>query len=257
LILAGGLALAVALAACVRRENAELAVKGASLGAVCVIGFLVLGLVGVYQYATIGQVSYYFDKLAIGTGLISVPVLVASLGLHVEPPRPSWSRLRTCLAVVASVLAALAALQVFTPSGLGYRAAAMERIGVSSPSGLRLLRAAELSESRPFGSTVYLAALPGDAGDLPVSQGALIGYYWQVALSGMWTSDSRDVTDILIRLPASDILTADMAADTTQKLLEASPRRTIIVAPEIVEPIRAALPVGLRGRVITWGLRSD
>ena len=253
LILTGGLALAVALAAYVRKTTPESARKGLSLAAVCVTGLVCLGLVAAYQYATIGQVSYYFDKLAIGVGLVSAPVLVASLGLHVEPPRPSRGRLRSSLAVVASTLAALAALQLFSLPGLTYRSAAKELIGVSPPAGQRVFRAAELSESMPFGSTVYLAVMPGDAGDYSVSMGALIGYYWQIALSRMWTSDSRGVTEVLLRLPASDTLAADAAAVAAQALLEADRQRTIIVAPEVVDSIRAALPAELRGRVITWG----
>jgi hypothetical protein len=246
LILTCGLALAVAVAAYVRRETPESAMKGVGLAVIAVTGLLSLGLVVVYQYATIGRVSYYFDKLVVGIGLISVPVLAAGLGMLLEPPPSPRSRLRGCLAVVASALAALAALQLFTAAGVAYRSGAKELMRVPPPADQRVFQAAALSESMPFGSTVYIAAMPGDGG--PV-----LTYYWQVALSKMWTVDANSVAGVLARYPASESLTAERAAEAAQVLLEADRRRTIIVAPEIVDSIRAAMPAELRGRVITWG----
>jgi hypothetical protein len=81
----------------------------------------------------------------------------------------------------------------------------------------------------------------------------VLTYYWQVALSKMWTVDANSVAGVLARYPASESLTAERAAEAAQVLLEADRRRTIIVAPEIVDSIRAAMPAELRGRVITWG----
>jgi hypothetical protein len=240
LLLTGGAATAVALAAYARRLDPESGTKGACLVAISATGFLLVGILGVYLYATVGQVSYYFDKLVIGVGLVSAAVLVAGVDLHVGNPPLIRGRVRRSAAILASILATLAALQVFGLAGVNFRAESDELIHSRVPAAERVLQAAELAESRPFGSTVYLAAMPGDTS-------LILAHQWQRALSVMWNYGSGPLFD-----NAGGKLSADRVAELVQPFLRVSPQRTAIVAPEILDSVRAAMPVELRSRVITW-----
>ncbi len=251
ILLTGGMALAVALTAFIRNQSRESASKGISLAAVPAMGFVSLGLLGFYQLAVMGTVSYYFDKLVMGASLICVPVLAAGVAVNLDPsPSPVNGRLRKSAALLASALAALAALHLFGFSGLDYRDRANQIFNAPAPVGERMLRAAELSASRPFGKTVYLAAMPGDPR-------AGLNYYYQIGLSLMWTADSNEVNEVLNAADESDGskydgLDVDGAAQAARTLLEADAERSVVVAPEVAGPVRGLLPAGLRNRVITW-----
>ncbi len=250
-LLTGGLALAVGLAAYVRSRSRESALRGVGIAAVPAVGFLLLGLLGLYQLVVMGTVSYYFDKLVMGASLICVPVLAAgvdaNLGASASPVR---GRLRKSAALVASVLAAVAALQLFGLSGLDYRLRAQELLSAPQPVGERILRASELAASRPFGTSVYLAAMPDDPR-------AGLNYYYQLSLSLMWTKGAGELTSILNAADESDGnkydgLDVEGAAQAAIKLLGGDSGLSVIVAPEVADQVRELLPADLRSRVIAW-----
>jgi len=246
----GGIALAVALAAYVRSKSRSEAARSLSLAAVPAAGFVLLGLLAVYQLAKIGTVSYYFDKLLIGVSLISVPVLTAAVAAHLGPPKSRQGKLRGLAAVSACVLASLAALFVFGLSGLDYRQEAKEALSGPSHAGARILRAAEISSSRPFNKTVYIAAVPGDPR-------AALCYYYQIALDRSWTEATKGPTEILIEADESDgtrhnSLDVESAAQAASELLLTDVELAVVVAPEVLDPIVGLLPASLRDRVLTW-----
>jgi hypothetical protein len=260
LFLASGMALVVALAASVRGRGSESALKGLMLAAVPGAGLLLLGLLAAYQLLTAGELSYYFGKLAIAVTLISVVALAAGVALHVGPPSSRRGRSRRLVATTASVVATLAVLQLFgyvgpgrllqlmpgldVAQGLQYRANAMALREADASASRRLLQATAIARSRPFATTTYVAAVPGDTNPT-------LSEFWKRALSLTWSSRTSAVVDIL---QSVGVLYAgvDQAAEVTGKLLEEAPQGTVVVAPEIADEVRSLLPVGLRDRVITW-----
>jgi hypothetical protein len=255
-LLTGGAALAVTLTAYVRNRSRESAARGAGLAAVPVVAFLLMLAVAAYQLAVVHTVSYYFDKLVLGVGLICVPIVAAGVAVNLGPsPSLRGSRLRRSAALLASTSAALAALMLFGLSGLEYRLKAGQVFDAPAPVGERILGAAEVSLSRPFGESVYLGAMPGDPR-------ASLSYYYQLSLSLMWTKKAggrgSEVLSVLDDADKSDgnrydglnLYGAVQAANT---LLEANADCTVIVAPEIADSVRGLLPAELRSRVLTWG----
>ena len=259
LLLASGMAIATALAVYVRRQHSESAAKGIMLAAIPGTGLLLSGLLAAYQLVKAGEFSYYFYKLAAGVTLISIVALVASVAIHIGPPPPRRSRARWSVATIAAIVATLAALQLFgfagparlvsvlpgldLAPGVQYRADAMVLTRGSAAAAQRLLRAAAIAQTRPFASTVYVAAMPGDPYPL-------LADFWQRALSLTWSNGSNAVNPTLAGISAYDGV--NQAAEVSQKLLEEAPHRAVVVAPEIADKIRRRLPVELRSRVITW-----
>ncbi len=240
LLLTGGACLAVSVAACVLAKTRDSLLRSLGPIGVSVTGFVLVGLVGVYVRVTAADALYYFDKLLVGVSLISVVVLAASVDILAGSLPTVRGRARRCIAVLASVVALVAGLQVFGLQGLEYRATARELVDAPTPAAERILRAAELSESRPFGSTIYLAAMPGD----PPPK---LAYQWNKALSDMWTYGSG----VRAEFPKKD-MSVEQAAEWVQAQLISTPQRAVIVAPEIVGPVRSLVPEELRSRVITW-----
>jgi hypothetical protein len=240
LLLTGGACLAVSVAACVLGQTRESLWRGISLVGVSVMGFALVGLVGVYVRVTAADALYYFDKVLVGVSLVSVVVLAASVEMLAGALPTVSGRGRRSIAGLASVVALVAALQVFGLQGLEYRATARELVDAPVPAAERILRAAELSGSRPFGSTVYLAAMPGD----PAPK---LAYQWNRALSVMWTYGSG----VRAEFPKRD-MSVERAAEWVQAQLISAPQRTVIVAPEIADSVRSLVPEELRGRVISW-----
>jgi hypothetical protein len=250
MLLTGGMALAVALAAFVRNKSRESATKGAGLAAVPAVAFVLMVGVAIYQLAAMGTVSYYFDKVELGASIICVAVLASAVAMNLGEASEVRGRLRRSAALLASALATLAALHLFGLSGLEYRDRANQLFSSPAPVGERMLRAAELAASRPFNETVYLAAMPADPR-------AGLNYYYQIALSLTWTENTKEVTEVLNAADESDGsiydgLTVEGAAQAALTLLEADAERSVIVAPEVAGPVRELLPAGLRSRVITW-----
>jgi hypothetical protein len=260
LLLASGMALATALAACVRGQHFEPAMKGLMLATIPGAGLVFLGLLAGFQLEKSGDLSYYFYKFAAGVTLISVVSLAASVAIHVGPPPPHLSRTGKSAATVAAIAATLAALQVFgfvgparlasilpgidLAPGVQYRAGAVMLTRNSASAAQRLLNAVAVADRRPFASTVYVAAMPGDPDPL-------LADFWQRGLSSTWSSGSNAVNSTLLSVGTA-YAGVSQGADVTRKLLEEDPHRDVVVAPQIENQIRARLPVGLRSRVTTW-----
>ena len=242
-LFAGGLAIAVALAAYVRGRDTESAMKGLLLAALPAAGLLMLGLLAAYQLTTAGELSYYFGKLALGVTLIFVVALAAGAALQVGPPPPRRTSARRSAAVIAAIAATFAAFQLFGYAGLSYRTHAKVLTGTPTSESQRLLHAAAIGKTRPFASTVYVAAMAGD----PVP---LLADSWQRALSTTWSERSDLANPTLESITAYD--SVQQAADVARQLLEDDPQRAVVVAPEIANDVRGLLPAELRSRVLTW-----
>jgi len=240
LLKTAGVALAVALAAYVRKNGLDSTRRDLMLAGLSVLAFLLVGLLGGYLYLTGGSISYYFDKLLVGVSLISVATLAACVELHVAAPPPTRGRLRKSMVVAVSLLASAAALQAFGATGVHARELASELTSTPSPAAERLLKAAELTESRPLGSTVYIGALPGDLrSDL--------GRQWVMALSRTWAYGQA----LPLHIPKHTVDVVEASA-WTEKLLQATQEKAVIVAPEIAEAVRSHVSPEYRDRVITW-----
>lgn len=261
LLLFGGAAIAATLAASARAQDLETALRGVALTAIPGSGLLLLISLAAYQLATAGELSYYVGKVATGITLISVVVLATGIAVGIRPALPRQSVARRSAAAAASIVATVAVFQLFgyvgpllpkgplfagldVAPGVQYRADA--RVLTSGPSSeaSRLLQAAAIAESRPFASTVYVAAMTGDADPFRAD-------LWKRALSLNWSSqlDEADA-EPLASLPGyKDV---SQAADVTRALLSQSSLRAVVVAPELAAEIRKRLPPDLRSRVITW-----
>jgi len=237
---AGGIALATGLAAFVRKQSSGASERGIALAAVPGIGFALLGAMSIYLHATGGDVSYYFDKLLVGAGLVSVVVIVTAAELHVGPPVSQGGWVRRIAATLASLLAVAGVLFIFGTDGLRDRNQAGELKRQRVPAVERILDSVAVSESRPFGSTVYLAAVPEDP--FP-----LLAYYWNRALTGMWTHGAGVDAEF-----PREVKTAEQAAEWVSAVLGADQERFVIVAPEIATGVRSLLPDGYAQRVLSW-----
>jgi hypothetical protein len=246
LLIASGMAIAAALAAYVRGQDTEAAMKGVGLAAIPGTGLLLLGILGAYQFATAGQLSYYFGKLAVAVTLVSIVALAAGVAIQIEPVSPRRSPARRSVAALASLVAALAALQLFGLAGVRYRLDAGALSRGPAVASQRLLHAAAVGQAQPYGWTVYVAAMPGD----PAPQ---LADYWQRVLSLTLSSGGGpDASPTLASIVAVDGVGLDEAAEVTRKLLDDVPGRAVVVAPEIANQVRRLLPAELRSRVITW-----
>jgi hypothetical protein len=165
-------------------------------------------------------------------------------------------RLRTGLVAVATVVATVAVAQFFGYVGphlstvkdvapmMGYRDSAKVLTGGTSGEAMRLLSAANLGASRPFGTTVYLATVPGD----PVPA---LADQWLLALSQQWSVKSGQPPNELARW-GPQFETFSKAADATRTILRQDPALSVVVAPEALASIRRQLPDDLQARIISW-----
>ena len=208
-----GAALVMALVAYFRRRDSASAAKGAMLAAIPGIGLLLLGLLGAYQLETTGHLSYYFYKLAAGIALTSVVTLAAGVAILFRATPPRRSRASRSAAPIVAIVATLAASQLFgyagpaclrsvlphldVAPGVSYRARAEKLAKGPVPAAQRLLRAAAIARARPFASTVYVAALPGD-------RDPLLADYWLRALSLTWSDGSNAANSTLLSIRRYD-----------------------------------------------------
>lgn len=245
LMLVVGMAIAAGLAAYVRSQGAEYKVRGIGLAAISTLGLLALIILGAYQLIKMGSLSYFFDKTVWGVNLISVVVLAAGLALHVDHlPHRRRPRLRA-VAVVATIAATVASLQLFGWAGIDYRNWANEQMTDPLSAGRRVLEAANVAESQPFASTVYIAGMPGDP-----SPRLADAYVRGLVLMKSNTTYNRNTA--LRAVDFADGVDIDEATTAAQALLEQETDLTVVVAPELLDDIRARLPAELSDRVLTW-----
>ena len=241
--------------------------RALELAAVPLAGLLMTVALGSYQLITAGELSYYFGKLADGVSLVSYAVLATGLA-HLAVRASSrteasarnrvGARLARVIPVGAAVMATVAATQFFGYVGPqlptpvpdlapmpAYRASGVILTGAPSGESLRLLAAGQVAAQRPFGTTSYVAAVPGD----PIPA---LAAQWQLSLSKTWSATTgAGPSGILAQF---DDVFVDMAAATeaTRLILDADSRMAVVVAPEVLAEIQGGLPRSMRSRVITW-----
>lgn len=265
--------LTVTLAACAaatagwsRRRDTG-ARRALELTAVPLTGLLMILALGSYQIITAGELSYYFGKVADGVSLVSYAVLATGLAQLTVPasrqteapaPRRFAPRPAPVIPVGASVLATVAATQFFgywgpqLPTPVtdlapmpGYRVAGVVLTASASAESQRLLAAGRLAAGRPFGTTTYVAALPGD----PIPA---LAAQWQLALSQTWSSTSGDAAPGILSNYGVAFADVTAATEATRLILDGDSRVAVVVAPELLAQIRIELPRSMRSRVISW-----
>jgi len=258
-LLTGCTAVAFALTAYVRNQSRESATKGLALTATAAAAALTLLAVAAYYLATAGALGHYFNKLEDGIPLVALVILAASVGLHIGTSPPARGRGRTVVAIIVTIVAVVGALQIQGIEGWRYHNKAERLAPQPTAEAQRLLDAAALAETRPFGSTFYIAAMPDDlGGEVKENQGGhtqvmASAERWFCALSVSYTSFEEHVYSHLHELGSgTEALSLDDAAAVTLSLLTEDPERTAIVAPQVVNALRDLLPEEFRSRVITW-----
>ena len=241
--------------------------RALELAAVALTGLLMTLALGSYQIATAGELSYYFGKVADGVSLASYAVLATGLAqLAVRGSRQTsapargrvGARLTKVVPLGAAVLATVAATQFFgyvgpqppTPVTDLAPMAVYREAGVtltSSPSGeaLRLLAAGRLAAQRPFGTTTYVAAAPGD----PIPG---LAAQWQLALGQTWSATSGSGPPGILAQYGVAFVDVAAATEATRLILESDSRVAVVVAPELLAEIQGGLPRSMRSRVISW-----
>ena len=213
--------------------------------------FLVLLLVA--QLRTLGTTAYYFDKYVVGLELVLVPLTATLCGLLVAAFVPV--RRRRVHAVTVSIVLAAGATQIL--GHLAWRDVSL----VSPPSSLPdhtgvpvSLRATAVdllaaSSTAPAGGhgVDYLTLRP-DRSTRPY-----LPDVWFHALSGGLTTETFSRMQELNTLVAG----TPQAAAVVRRLLAAGPDTSVVVAPELLTPLRRELGApDLAARVGTWPGRS-
>lgn len=223
--------------------------RGIAVAGVAVVGTLALVAIGLPQLLQTGRLLYYFGKLASGTLLVSVVVLVVLVA--VLSRRAATPRLPVAARIAVLILGSALAVQSFGYVGpaialasmeqapaLTYRAAARVVGSGVSPEADRLLRAAEVSRAHPEATTLYYAAMEND----PIRH---LADQWHLALAHNWTADTDAPSSLLDRFASDDPL-----ADLTG-ILGANDTILVIVAPELL-PVTDTLPADYRARILSW-----
>ena len=223
--------------------------RGIAVASVAVAGTLTLVAIGLPQLLQTGRLLYYFGKLASGTLLVCVVLLVVLVAVLCR--RATSPRVPIAVKVAVLTLGSALAVQsfgyvgpAFAPDsferapGLTYRAAARVVASGVSPEAERLLRAAEVSRAHPEKITIYYAALASD----PIRH---LADQWHLALAHNWTTDTDAPSSLLDRFASDDPL-----ADLTS-ILGADDTVYVIVAPELLA-MTAPLPADYRARILSW-----
>lgn len=240
------------------RAGSDFKLRAGAISFVPVVAIGLLLYIGVRQVQESGTLLYFFTKLASGVMLACVIliVIVISALLSHRVARPALGG-RVATAALAS-LATIATLQSFgyvgpsfggviveQAAGIKYRSDSQIIMSTESPEANRLLSAAEIAKTQPFGETLYLGTLDGDV--LPE-----LGSQWHMSLAGTWSLKSELLTKYLSSEPMLDAIAAGDLAPGVQYILESDPVLKIIVAPENYTAIETELPSALRERVLTW-----
>ncbi len=231
--------------------------RALEMAAVPLTGLLMVLVLGSYQILTSGELSYYFGKVADGVSLVAYAMLAVGIA-QLAFRAPVGARRARAVAVGAAALATVAATQFFGYVGpqpptpvpdlapmATYRAAGVTLTASPSGESLRLLAASKVAARRPFGTTSYVAALPGDPPPALAAQ-------WQLALSQTWSATTG--TEPPRVLSEYGVAFVDMTAVTqaTQLILSGDSRVAVVVAPELLTEVRSGLPTSMRSRVISW-----
>lgn len=198
-----------------------------------------------------GGLGYYFWKFGIALELLALVVGGVALGVVVARRRGATAR-RWTLAVGLVVVLATAvgfgaphplvssALPLTDSAGLVARGRLATTSDNPSPEAQRVLDAARLSRTLDAPSVYVPVATAGLQDPASVAQ-------WHAALTGRWTED--------LDAPIGHLVSADVstvaAPALVRELLEEGDA-LVVVPPEHLEAVRAALPALLRARVLSW-----
>lgn len=256
-----GAGVALAILTLVRRVGARAAATSAAVF-VGVAGGVALA---VLQIVTTKTLSYYFWKYAIGLELITMVLAVVALSALLDtrapttaaPTAPIRRRLLTgtANAVAYGVLAA-AALQLYgftgmvigphpmvpTSDGIVRRQFAIARTTTSSIMEIQIWAATGVAV--PQGTDPVFVGL-GQANDISIDP--INAQQWYLALTGRWTSEANERSVVL-----ETVGTGKETLETrARRVLDADPLAVIIVAPEALPSLRAALGPEA-ARTLTW-----
>lgn len=204
-------------------------------------GLVAAALLGAYQTATAGELSYYFWKLVLGLEIVDL-VVVALVWVRLVP---TWRpRLRGAHPAVALVGCAALAAALTTLEVLPWRPGMYGTDPSWAASATTIVQAADLAgppslDEPPAPVTVLTG--PGSTFH-PMS-----AQQWLLALTGRWTAEAEDRARALLTLAADgDVLAA------AQTALASSPEARVVAPPELAAELRAQLgPDG--DRVVSWG----
>jgi hypothetical protein len=118
-------------------------------------------------------------------------------------------------------------------------------MSMESSEANRLLSAAEIARTQPFGETLYLGTLSGDV--IPE-----LGNQWHMSLAGTWSAKSDLLTKYLSSEPMVAAIAAGNVSPGVQYILESHDNFKVIVAPESYAALKSELPTALRERILTW-----
>lgn len=254
-----GLVLATALAATSGLIMARRAVPGRPLilALVPVSGLASMAAVAAQQLEHHTLLQYYFWKLTIAVELVSVTLLSVAVAVLVA----TWSvGHRTIghrtVATVAALLVAMGMSQVFGYTGPGPQtmpsnmlspllAAAprwSDRVDRPLPIVMPIFRALSVQAKHPRSTVVYLEVTDKD-GVHPMN-----AEQWLRSLARTWSRHAGETDAMLM----SSVSTGADLARVTVNVLEQDPHVLVVVNPESVGKLRAAIPRPLRSRVLTW-----
>jgi len=235
-----GFSIAVALAAAVVCLGAGATggpARFARHAATPLVGLVTVGLVGAWQVHATGALSYYFYKLLLGVGLVSLAVLVAGLsGLRLPAAisRPS-RRARVRLAALVTI-ATVAAAELTGLTLTGHRAFTAP-LDPGTPMSAIIPAAGSRASAQSSAATLLVSA--------PESV-RLNAQQWYLALTGRWTTKANDDASRILLTPGS-------GPATIAALLDESPDAIVLVDPSTVAVVRQTIqPAARQARVVGW-----
>lgn len=205
-----------------------------------VVGLLAALAVGAWQLHSAGALSYYFYKLLLGVGLVSLAVIAVGLsglsaGALTLPGRgPERSTRRFVLHVLAGVVAAVAAAQL---------------TGLTIDGHRQFTAPAQAPE--PMGSILTAAAHPLESSQptllLPVTAASrLNAQQWYLAVTGRWTKQANETASRVLLTPGAD-------SAVVGALLDEAPDAVVLVDPAQLSTAQQAAGTTARGqRIVGW-----
>jgi hypothetical protein len=238
-------------------RSSDTRLRISALSAVTVVSALMLAVLGARQITTAHALLYYFGKLATGSVLILLVVLCLMISAF-----PNWqiSTLgrRRSIATIASALITVAAIQSFgyvgptfgsaipmPADGLHYWSDARTVLNSNTPEASRLEHAADVARGQPFGTTIYLAGMPGD----PLLR---LANQWHLSLAGQWSTRAENLGVYLDSKQVTNDASAGRFGDAASWLLNRNKRVRVVVAPLLFDEIVPSLDPAVRSRLLTW-----
>ena len=226
------------------------------------MGLLIAGGLAALELHQAHHLSYYFWKVLSGLELVSIVVLAVALAHQVDRRPPRLSRRLGVTLGVAGLLALTQFFGYFLPSyvrplralvNAGYRVVLSpgERLLLETPSqtarpysvASHLVQAIPVQLAHPDKVVVYLALAPKD------DDNAANVIEWYRALTNTWTNGYMLAGSV----PPLFISNLEVAGQVVMHLLPGHPNILVVVPPETVATLRAAVPdASVRDRIVGW-----